>query len=186
MALVALSLIIKVSAICETIGFETAAQVKDASLHTGNTIYAVFLCNQIEDAVMQACDPLTDFQVTDVKYLYRGRNAYDLIGVSTRANFTVSNPIGIMGRIRYSQSLLARGFTGALQDASPLGEEAFHDGQRAVTVYVFPQYGKRFHQERCSVIDREAERGNAPQPMDREDAERKGFTPCLLCRPDAA
>lgn len=181
LAVVALSLLIQIIAICENIGHLTALEIKAADLQAFHKLQAVSLCNQIEERVREDCEKLTDFQVTNVNYLFKGTHTYDLIGVTTQARFTVQNPIGLHGEIQFKEKLLSRGFTGALQDASPLEEAAFHENGNSTAVVVFPKYGMRYHIPSCTVVASESKRQNQGLEMSGEDAKRKGYTPCLIC-----
>lgn len=45
-------------------------------------------------------------------------------------------------------------------------------------VYVFPKYGERYHIQGCFTMERYPENYF---PMDRKEAEEKGYSPCLVC-----
>lgn len=181
LAIVALALIIQVISICQSISFITAKETRNASLYTETFMYTVSLCNKIEDSVLKECGALTDFRVKKVDYPRKMGNIDDLIGITTQAQFTVENPVGIHGEIVFTEKLLSRGFTGALQDASPLEEAAFHQSGSSQKVLVFLRYGEKFHKSSCTIVKREAENQNTALEMDREDAVRKGYTACRLC-----
>ena len=181
LAIVALALVIRIISICQSISFLTAKEVKEISLYTNSFMYTVSLCNKIEDSVLRECDALTDFRVKKVDYLHRAENIDDLIGVTTEAKFAVENPAGLTGKIVFTEKLLTRGFTGALQDASPLEEGAFTQNGASHKVLVFLRYGEKYHLPSCSVVKRETGEQNEGIEMDREDARRKGYSACRLC-----
>ncbi|MCI8610073.1 MAG: hypothetical protein HFE73_10550 [Firmicutes bacterium] len=181
LAVIALAFLIEIVGICEEIGHITAREVKENALITEQSMSAMALSGQIEEQVKKRCEKLTDFQVKKVKYLFHGQHSYDLIGVVTQANFIVKNSVGIGGKIQFTEQVVARGFTGCLQDAAPLEASAFYQKDGATRVMVFPKYGKRYHVPSCSVVSHEEQRGNKGWEMACEDADRKGFTACLLC-----
>jgi len=180
LALVALALVVRMIAVCETVGFVTASELKKAAA-SQNILNSVSLCREIELHAKEECGALTDFEVKDLDYLYRAANIDDLIGLKNEACFRVDNPAGIRGEIIFTLRLAARGFTGTRQDASPLEAEGFVQGGQSVTVLVFPAYGERFHRQTCTIVARETDNSNEGLAMDREDARRKGYTPCGIC-----
>lgn len=181
LAIVALSLLIQIISACEMIGHITAQEVREADLKASYSIQAVSLCNRMEADMRSQCEKVSDFHVKNVRYLFQKDHIYDLIGVTTKTHFTVKNPVGFFGEIEFTQKLLSRGFTGAVQDAAPLEAAAFHQDGSSGSVIVFPKYGERYHASSCSVVCHEKERGNEGRTMSGEDAKRKGYTACQLC-----
>ena len=146
-----------------------------------NQTKSISLCNRIENRVLKNCKKISDFQIKKADFLYEQNHIYDLIGITSETNFTVDNPIGILGKIKFEESLLTRGFTGALQDALPLEESAFVQDQRSVSVVVFPKYGKRYHTKNCRYVIKEYAGEGYKLEMEKEDAIRKGYSTCFVC-----
>lgn len=178
LCVIALALIIRVIAVCENIGFVTAEEAREISLAK------ISLCAEknIEKRVCEENPRLTDFRVTNLDYLYSGGNIDDLIGINSKSIFTVENPIGIYGRIEFTQGLLLRGFTGADRSEKPLSESDFTEYEESHTVVVFPKYGIRYHGKTCRYVKQEYEGQEYRLEMEREDAKLKGYTPCLVCK----
>ena len=174
----ALALIIRVIAVCENIGFVTAAEARDISLAR------ISLCAEknIEKRVCEENPRLTDFRVTNLDYLYSDGNIDDLIGINSKSVFTVENPIGIYGQIEFTEGLLLRGFTGAERKEEPLSEEDFTEYEKSRPVVVFPKYGIRYHAKTCRYVKQEYEGQEYRLEMELEDAKLKGYTPCLVCK----
>lgn len=184
---IALLLVVQIIGICENIGFETAKTVKASALGAygiQNDEYGVTasLCKLgIERNVRAADCRLTGFRVKNLDYMYTDNGIDDLIGTETEAVFNVLNPIGVRGRIIFSQSLLVRAFTGSQQDIRPLGAEDFLSGGKSEKVVVFLKYGQRFHRTECRYVKQEYHGEVQKLEMEREDAIRKGYTPCMVC-----
>ena len=184
---ISLALIIRITAICENIGFITAEEIRDldVSAYQVKSMEAsgIFSAEEflLKNAIMRGNPQLTDFEVKNLDYLYSDGNIDDLIGVDTKAIFTVDNPLGIYGRIEFTQGLLTRGFTGALQDSDPLPESKFKDNGSASVVWIFPKYGIRYHRPDCRYVKQDYEGEEHKLEMQLEDAKRKGYTPCLVC-----
>ncbi|MBQ4650588.1 MAG: hypothetical protein IJB73_07800 [Firmicutes bacterium] len=184
----ALALIIDIAAICENIGFLTAAEVRDMDVdaYKEKSLEKAGLAAAaeeffIEETILKENPRLTDFEIRNLDYLYSDGNIDDLIGIDTVSVFTVDNPLGIFGRIEFSQGLLTRGFTGSLQESSPLSESEFKDNQASKVVWIFPKYGIRYHRPDCRYVKQDYEGEEYKLEMQQEDAGRKGYTPCLVC-----
>ena len=178
LCVIAMSLIVRIIAVCENIGFVTAAEARDISLAK------ISLCTEknIETSIYAENPRLTDFEVTNLDYLYSDGNIDDLIGINSRSLFTVKNPIGIYGQIEFTQGLLFRGFTGAERKESTLDEKDFTEYDQSKPVVFFPKYGIRYHKETCRYVKQEYEGNECRLEMELEDAKLKGYTPCLVCR----
>jgi len=180
----ALALIVNIIAICENICFAAAEELHEISLasyweqtETVIPVYDFIL----EEKIYEENPRLTQFKVTNLDYMYYDGNIDDLIGISTRADFTAEHPLGINGRIRFEQELTARGFTGTRQSGRPLTEAEFQQSGISRTVVVFPKFGIRYHIPECRYVRQEYEGEECRLEMEAEDAERKGYTPCQIC-----
>ena len=178
---IALALIINIIAVCETIGFVTSCELKNSSIVDSNIVNTVSLCKKIEAAVADQCPDVSGFRIQSVVSGQERGGIYDLIRITTETDFSVSNPLGIHGQVIFRENLMARSFTGALQNAGPLEEEAFNQRGDAANVWIYPRYGERFHQAACNIVQMQTQEGNPGWEMDRQEARRRGFTPCRIC-----
>lgn len=62
----------------------------------------------------------------------------------------------------------------------PFVGESAESRERNMTVYVYPNYGIRFHVKGCSTVDN----NSGYERMTKSEAQERGYTPCLLCCPD--
>jgi len=183
----ALALILRIIAVCENITSVTAGEVRDMdikaySLQNFDILKEISLCRiMIEDSVFDQNPSLVDFEVKNLDYLYADNNIYDLIAVDVRGNFKVMNPVGINGRIVFDAGILTRGFTGRRAEGEKLDEAAFNGSENAAVVVVFPKYGIRYHLPSCRYVKQEYEGEEYRLEMQKEDAKRKEYTPCLVC-----
>ena len=179
-----LALIINIITICENICFVVSEEMRDMNLRSywEQTEAALPVYDWIvEERVYDANPKLTEFRVKNLDYLYHEGNIDDLTGISVRADFTVDNPLGVYGEIRFEQDIVSRGFTGARQENRPLDASEFMQGGSSRTVVVFPKYGIRYHVPSCRYVKQEYEGDEYRLEMEAEDALRKGYTPCLVC-----
>ncbi len=181
LAVVALTLIINIISLCESISFFTALETHDIDVGISSKINSITLCKKIENRIRDELPAVSDFQVKKVRCYYSENNITDLISFTSVTNFEVNNIIGIDGKINFEEKLLTRAFTGTLQTASPLDESAFTNGGASVTVVVFPRYGIRYHVSSCRYVTNAQATEEHRLEMEQEDAKRKGYTPCLVC-----
>lgn len=183
LCIVALALVIRIIAVCENIGFVSAAEIKEIDL----TAYKVertypLAKTMLKESVLEENPKLTNFKITKFRYRYSAKDIDDLIGVQSEAIFKVENPIGIRGKISFAQGILTRAFTGTLQDAEPLPESEFKRNANSMKVVIFPKYGERYHVKGCYYVKRYAEDETYKLEMEKDDAAAKGYTPCKVCR----
>ena len=126
LCITAIALIINIIAICENIGFSSAEQMHKICssayiAETGEFSHGI----AVQKAVASDNPKLRSFTVTGFRYRYTKQGVDDLIGLQTKSSFTVANPIGINGNIIFTQRILARAFTGKLENAEPLAAGEF-------------------------------------------------------------
>ncbi len=98
--------------------------------------------------------------------MYTDNGIDDLVLLGEKVEFKVANPIGILGEIEFTQSVLSRAYTGKLERGQTLSVEDFEDDGLSRIVVIFPKYG----------ITK-----NSVRPP-RGNARRKGYSPCLVCQ----
>ena len=174
----ALISVIRIVGICENITFVTSKHLLDAAITYYNEFNEISLCSEVTEDI----EDVKDFKIVQFKYLFRDGDDNNLISLRTKSNFIVYNPIGINTNITFDSQVLCRGFAGNHRQSTPLALEEFNENKDAHIVVVFPRYGKRYHDEGCGYVKRnDVERAYITY-MDREDAYRKGFTPCIVCK----
>ncbi len=179
LSICALALTIKVIEVCEDICFTTAQEVLKIDLGAYKFNNSVSLCNDMEEKISKA--NLTSFEITRFKYLYNQNQMTDLIAVDAEGEFNVTNPIGIGGQIHFGERLLTRGFTGTIQEGTPLSLDEFCGTGASYKVKVYPKYGERYHTKNCIYVKQSKEDGDRKIEMQKEDALRKGYTACKKC-----
>ena len=157
LCVIALALVIRIIGICENIGYRTCQETRKIALNAYHNLNVVSLCEWNMAAAVRKDNPaLQQFRIRNFDYLYetaeRNTTMEELIAVDTEAIFEVRNPIGIYGKICFTQGLLCRGFTGAARTYQPLPAHAFSEGEDSVPVIVFPKYGYRYHKKDCRYV----------------------------------
>jgi len=173
-----LIMIIKIIAICEDVTFITSKHLMNAALNYYNKINEISLCTKIQNEIKE----VTDFEIVQYRYLFKNGSNDNLISLKAKANFCVYNPIGINSEIEFDEQVLCRGFAGKYRNSVILSEEEFSNYKKASKVYVFSKYGEKYHSVNCRYINQSDTERAYIIPMDREDAFRKGYTPCIICK----
>ncbi len=178
----AMALLIHVIGICENIGFYTAEEMHKICLeaYNGNKPSSVQALH-LRQKILRENPRLTKFAVKKFRYLYEENGICDLIRLQTESVFTVENPVGIRGKIRFQETLLARGFTGKLEKGSSLGAEDFARSENSQKVWIFPKYGIRYHKASCRYVRDYSGGDEYRMELEAEDAKSRGFTPCTIC-----
>ena len=174
----AMILIIRIIAICESITFATSKELINASFGYLNNLNKISLCIKLEDAASEA----SSVKINQLKYLYDDGEVEDLIKLDATTTFRVKNIMGIDSGIHFREKVMCRAFSGAYNDGNTLSEDVFSSYGQAKTVHVFPKYGIRYHSEKCRYIKNVDEERSYIISMDREDANRRGYTPCMVCQ----
>lgn len=169
LCIIAIALIINIIAECENIGFQSAKKMHMISAGT-------------ETAKITA---LADVENLADKHRLRTNvtagGIDELLELRTESRFKVENPIGIKGKISFTQQLRVRAFTGKLENSIPLSAAEFQKNEKSVPVVIFPKYGKRFHTAGCRYTTKNYSGEEYKIEMEKEDAQAKGYTPCLVC-----
>ncbi len=169
LCIIAIALIINIIAECENIGFQSARRMHMLSAGTETAKITAFA-----DLASLADKHRLRTNVT-------AGGIDELLELRTESEFNVKNPIGIKGKISFTQQLRARAFTGKSEDAKPLPAAEFQKNEKSVPVVIFPKYGRRFHTAECRYATKNYNGEEYKIEMEKEDAEAKGYTPCLVC-----
>ena len=173
-----LILIIKIISLCEAVTFTTSINIIDTMFGYNIGFNEKTLCKDIKEKYPN----ISDFRITRFRYLYDEGEFSDLISLNAEVQYEVKSNIGIEGKINFTEKILCRGFTGNTQERFPLDESFFLEYRDSFDVYIFPKYGEKYHDDKCRyVTDSKIEKAYVIK-MDREDALRKGYTPCIVCQ----
>lgn len=86
------------------------------------------------------------------KYLYSKNGIDDLITYKGTGVYSGKNPIGALNNIEFTYELTARAFTGTYQKGNSLPEDAFKEKKKSQKVYIFPKWGKKYHNKNCPYL----------------------------------
>lgn len=177
----ALAMIVNMIAVCESICFVMSREVKEILLFDISKIQVITLCKTIEDGVEDEHPSAVGVKVRSARCGVNQYGMTDLITVSAKADFNLVLPAGMGGKASFNQKLMARQFSGSLQDENELEAAAFTQGAKSAAVIVYPRYGERYHNQRCEIVSQQLEHGNNGWEMDLKEAQLRNFTPCEIC-----
>lgn len=180
-AVCSLILTISISMICEGITFSTAESLIEIIRNPYNNYLSVSLCKKIEKNVLSDEVRLTDFKVIEKENLYIAGDDQEHIGLTARGKFSVINPIGINGRITFTESIIARPMAGKNSCGNVLSEDDFCGNGKSKKVMVFPKYGEKYHTKNCLYVKRAKKEDVCQLEMEEIDAGLKDYNPCLVC-----
>lgn len=178
-SLCALTLLVRIIGICEEVCFITAEEILETDLQAYKNKITVSLCAELEERMSQEISG--DYEVTGFRYLFDSRGVRDLIALEAEMRFRVANVTGIDGMIEFEGKLLTRGFTGLYRRGRRLAAEEFNHMGRSWEVLVFPRYGTRYHVPGCMYVKDTVKKKWRTTSMQKEEAERRGYTPCRIC-----
>lgn len=181
-AVISLALIIRMIGVLELVTFNVSKTFKILAIEKNITKQAISPEMQIYYSTLKNNKRLRHFLIKDFDSEYSENAIKDMIMIKTRSRLNVSHVLGIDGKIAFDFNLLGRNFTGKKEGLNPLGEEAFRENQSSYEVVIFPKYGTRFHKKSCFYVNKKYKTEATKIEMEREDAIRKGYTPCEICR----
>lgn len=99
-----------------------------------------------------------------------------LISFNNKTIAEIKLPIFNKKEIQMDNRVLCRAFVGADPVSGPMSFDDMEKEDDANQVYVFPQYGMRYHTKNCTFVNAR------PSRMKVASAKRKGYGACRLCR----
>ena len=227
LAVIMLASIIPVMGQCENIYFSACDEMRKESVKAVYLPEPVSLALRTENRIKEENRDVTLCRLNSLKYCYSSGNIRDLITLEGKVTLEKSSMFSLYGRTEYSVNITGRAFTGTTNMDRGLDEEEFKKRKKASPVYVFPDYGEKYHKKSCTYLkpccekrilnsavrkkykgckackSAKAENGTtvycfsksgkvfhlgnckhvkkAYVEMEREEAVRKGYTPCSKC-----
>ncbi len=133
--------------------------------------------SRLEQRVREENPGIDEEIVTRFRYLYRTRGVSDLILIENTYVAYVRLPAAFTGPATRTRRVLIRGFTGAETERRGASYTSLEEDEESVTVWVFPRYGERYHDENCPYIKVDARQRTLNSSI------RNKYSPCANCRP---
>lgn len=175
MAVVMLMSIVPIVATCENVNFAAADEIHLECMKTAFRKNPAALPVAVKHRIYQENEKINSCKIRRYGYLYRAKGIDDLITLQLRVNFKEKNPLGLFSSVDYDGRITARAFTGTLQKQPPAERSEFEEEKESHIVYIFPEWGKRYHSQGCTYV-----RSNCQMAYLSQDTKKK-YSPCRLC-----
>jgi len=175
LAVLALISIVTVISTCENITFSTADEVKLLDAKAYYIKLQPAFSNRLGNRITDENKNIHSFCVNDFLYLYSRNKIDDLIKINFSSEFSVKNPVGLFNTINFSGTLVSRGFTGTKKYNKNMEREEFEKNEKPEIVYIFPNWGKKYHSKFCTYIT------SSCMLVRLDSSIRKKYSPCKLC-----
>lgn len=86
------------------------------------------------------------------RYLYSKNKIDDRITYEGKGVFSHRNLLAAVSKIEFNYKVTGRAFTGKYQKGESLPEDAFLKKDKSEKVYIFPNWGKRYHNRNCPYL----------------------------------
>ncbi|MEG0924367.1 MAG: hypothetical protein RSC95_05335 [Anaerovoracaceae bacterium] len=107
---------------------------------------------KVKNRILEENSNISSFRVKDYRYKYSDRGIDDLISAETITVFHEKNPVSLFDKVEFSTKILSRGFTGTTRTVPITEETEFKEINEYEPVYIFPNWGKRYHGKNCTYI----------------------------------
>ncbi len=167
--------IIPAAAVCENIVFSSADELRLEMFKSAFRKNPAALPANAAYRIRAENPKLRFYQIRGFRYLYREEGIEDLIRMDFRAVIKEENPFDFYSSVIFDGSLAGRAFTGKLHRETPgRGTE-----ERQI-VYIFPEWGKRYHRKQCTYVQSNCRLVYLSQET------KKKYMPCKLCEARSA
>ncbi len=175
-AIVALMSIVPIAASCENIVFAVSDEMRLESVKSAFRKNPAALPAKTEERVLSENPRMNRYDTQLYRYLYRENGIEDLFRLDFFGEFSQNSPAAVFDTVRFSGRITARAFTGKLHRRPPSSESRLPEDDKFV--YIFPEWGKRYHGKNCTYVKAACEMVYLSQET------QKRYAPCKLC--DAA
>jgi hypothetical protein len=166
---------IRMISTAENITFTATDEARLASSYAYNLPVAPLFASHLENRIVDENFYADKVKVERFRYLYQSGDSDGLI--SFRVNYWIGTglPLGMIEGMEMTQQFRCRGFIGRTEKGVPIPFEEMETNTEAITVWVFPDGGKRYHIKSCSFVS------SYPVQMILNQDVRKHYAPCEKC-----
>jgi len=132
----------------ENVAFSVCDELRLESARTAFVREPATLPLRIRNRINGENAKLRNFKVISYRYLYQNHDIEDLITVKYSFFYDGNDIQRIFQGAGFSGRMTVRAFTGKLHKKAPVTPSDPKDR----TVYIFPQWGMRYHQKNCTYV----------------------------------
>lgn len=151
-AVIALSAIIPIINQCQSsvyIGADEAhLEAAKMAVRYNPAVYPL----ELQDRILSENDKISSCNIDRYNYKFERNGVDDLFAITATVNFKEKNPLGLFSQIDFKLNILARGFTGKDNRGTPTSEIDFTNQKNFQPVYIFPNWGIKYHGKTCTYV----------------------------------
>ena len=166
--------VVNVIRVCDSINFSVCDEIEKMQAEAIYMPLNLGKENAIASRVKEE-ENISNFSVEKLKYKFSNGIKDDLINVKFKAVFDSSSILDINENIIFGENILARAFTGLIQNKTPSTEEEFLNDDNYQEVFVFPNEGTKYHSETCTYVS------SKPYQCILSSEISNKFSPCKIC-----
>lgn len=175
MAVMMLISIIPIIATCENITYATVDELKLENVKAAFRKNQIALSTSLNYRIRTENDQVSMWNIDKLDYLYQAEDMEDLISLTSTSVFSQKNPLGLFSSVVYESQVISRAFTGKIHKEPPSAREDFEEEKEEQWVYIFPEWGKKYHGKKCTYIQSACQMNYLSQTTKRQ------YDPCKLC-----
>ncbi|MDD7719522.1 MAG: hypothetical protein PUJ11_08530 [Eubacteriaceae bacterium] len=165
--------VIPVISACENITYCTTEELRFECMKSAFRKNSTVLPLKVTGRILRENDIVNSSIVTEYDYLYSKNGITDLVSIRNRNVFKSDDPLGMGGRLCFTNRITARAFSGTYYR----GYDGTDDDR---WVYIFPEWGEAFHNQSCTYIKRSGKLEYLTGEI------KKDYKPCKLCNASSA
>ncbi len=118
---------------------------------------------------------MENFSVERLSFKYSDLYGRDLIKIKAVGTLSPQNIFDWDSNVNFSETIMARGYTGTKERINPLGEDEFNKVENYEAVYVFPTGGIKYHKKNCTYVN------SYPSRTVLTESVKRKYQGCRLC-----
>ena len=177
-AIAALGYFIKIFSTAENITFSAVDETAHLAAQAYGVKAAPIFPAAVERRLRIENEQADNIKVSRFRYLYEEGGRDGLILLKLNYHIKIKLPLDLYDGVDLESRIKCRGFIGKAALANPMAFSEMETNGDSRIVWIFPMWGKKYHQEECTYIKANAKQLVLTGPL------RKNYQPCLLCKPD--
>lgn len=176
-----LAILMMISAIpclsaAENVAFSFSDELRLESVKAVFAEESVTMKSRMQQRIVEENPNIKGFRITSCRYMYDGEKINDLITAEYRFVYDGNDFANLFQSTNFDGRMTVRAFTGTIHKTAP----DIRGEQEEKIVYVFPQWGTRYHCKSCTYVT-----GSCQMVYLTTEIERR-YNSCKLCNAKSA
>jgi len=174
-AVVMLISVIPMIGTCENIAFAAADEMRIEAIKTSVRKNPAAMPVALDIRIKKENNSISSLSTWRYRYLYSECGIDDLISMDIRAELKQNNPMDMISAMDFRGRLVGRAYTGSVHKDEDMAREEFEEEKDSCKVWVFPEYGEKYHKESCTYVQASCHMEYLSQSIIAH------YRPCPLC-----